>query len=937
MIYKLLATIILIAAVTFWLIADYAQRQPAVNEIRARLSSNGRGSKFAVCDETGDGMKEFSSVDFTNVNHDYMNYYLFNIENPQEYLDGNADAEVVEKGPYALRKFTTKYDITFKKSTVSTRNTGPNAAIEYKVAEAYVALDKEVALQSNMRREDDLSLTWSNDQIVDLPSEAQRTPSYLSFSDEITNLSQEYLKLLGQVNDEMSMILRMVCSPKQVENILTAGSTDGKAQCTANQLKDPNEDCSCCMLDDTYAMMTKQNGGSEPAFTNCDVHFDESDALMSTLNYLAYLDGGVVVKESGDMVLGGNETFTKDFYGLEKYYSPVMQRHSVNELLFGFPSATLGLFLPHSVLPDAYKANSNSLTMAQVAAKLLTGELDDTLPVKIGNSAKYTKDVGEVCSSKCTSVESSDSLAHSPLGHVCDGKTAERHTTNVMDEIFLGGIDCAPYSFTYATKMMCTNISQTLDAAPNTPGYERCVCADGSDDWRTKGCCLSGGKLDTDLTGWGCLHSVPGKIGPNYLGKTGDVGRAVETWISRAPADEPKFSKFMCPAVGFRTAEQRELNYYEQFESKTQFTTYYDTGRERIQQRDAESSSSVPYVSNVTGNGPDLTGGLGFSPRGGEVAISNGFPLTRTRYVFDENAKRPFSYQFQVAIYGAKGCGTEKCLSAARFHLSNDEFTRTDSKNGKGLPYNGLQPIGHLVGSPMYLHRPFYLNGDEELYSQKNNSYLSKSNGNGVKIYHAGSYGNDINAADPGSFTVGGTNENFKLVDKTWVDGNNNFQSFIDIEGATGITTSSNVSYGFSQSIWECNPKTNAHCKLAAKSQKEAACYEDYGTTYFDALSSADKSALNSLERNEFTYPCSATNLISPKVTAGKIIPTYWFDSTSTINPKKMDPLVEDGEKFYSVLVTFLLSVAVGEIAQMLAFWLFLIKPKKTASIGAET
>ena len=307
--------------------------------------------------------------------------------------------------------------------------------------------------------------------------------------------------------------------------------------------------------------------------------------------------------------------------------------------------------------------------------------------------------------------------------------------------------------------------------------------------------------------------------------------------------------------------------------------------------------------------------------------------------MFDENAKRPFSYEFQIDIYGARGCGTEKCLTAARFHLSDDEFTKTDSKSesGKGTPYNGLQPIGHLVGSPMYLHRPFFLNGDEELYSQKNNTYLTKSNGNGVNIYHAGSYGNDINAADPGSFTVGETNENFKLVDKAWVEGNNNFPAFLDIEGATGITFTSSVSYGFSQSIWECNPKTNAHCKLAAKSQNGAACYEDYGTTYFNALSSADKSALNSLERNEFTYPCSATNLISPKVTAGKIIPTYWFDSTSALHPTKVDPFVEDGALFYKVQVTWITAVAVGELVILLAFYLCLMQPKKTAAIDAET
>ena len=214
-----------------------------------------------------------------------------------------------------------------------------------------------------------------------------------------------------------------------------------------------------------------------------------------------------------------------------------------------------------------------------------------------------------------------------------------------MDEIFLGGIDCAPYSFTYATKMMCTKISATLTVAPNTPGYEQCVCADGSDDWMTTGCCLAGGKLDTDLTGWGCLHSVPGKIGPNYLGKTGDVGRAIETWISRKPTDEPKFSKFMCPAIGFRTEEQKELNFYEQFESKTEFTTYYDTGRERIQQRDAESNSAVPYVSKVTGNSPDLTGGLGKFVLDSKINFNSTFSIIYSALYRIQRKRRRKIYQ----------------------------------------------------------------------------------------------------------------------------------------------------------------------------------------------------------------------------------------------------------------------------------------------------
>jgi len=194
---------------------------------------------------------------------------------------------------------------------------------------------------------------------------------------------------------------------------------------------------------------------------------------------------------------------------------------------------------------------------------------------------------------------------------MCNGKTTERHETNDMDEISFGGIDCKPYSFTYATKMQCNEVSSTLLIAPNTPGYKECACADGSEDWKTTGCCLAGGMLnEVDLAGWGCLYPVPGLVGPNFLGKNGDVGRAIETWIAKNPPNS-KISNFMCPEKGVKLPQHKELGFYEQYESKTEFTTYYDTGRPRIQQDDAESNSAVPYVATVSGTNLEYTGGTG--------------------------------------------------------------------------------------------------------------------------------------------------------------------------------------------------------------------------------------------------------------------------------------------------------------------------------------
>jgi len=391
----------------------------------------------------------------------------------------------------------------------------------------------------------------------------------------------------------------------------------------------------------------------------------------------------------------------------------------------------------------------------------------------------------------------------------------------------------------------------------------------------------------------------------------------------------------MCPEKGVKLPQHKELGFHEQYESKTEFTTYYDTGRPRIQQRDAESNSAVPYVATVSGTNLEYTGGTGFTGRGGERAVSNGFPLNWTRMVFDENAKRSFAYEFDQGPF-TKACGSKnKCIGASRFLISEDEFTKTGNTadNGKGLPYNGLQPLGHQVGSPLYMHRPFFLNGDEELYAQKNNSHVFKNDGNGINLYHAASYGSSSASQGPGSFTVGGTNANFKLVDKSWASGNEeNFQAFIDIEPGSGATILSNVSFGFSQSFWECNPGTNERCKLAAKSKGETLCYKDHGNNYFSTFNSSEKSILTGLGRDVYSYPCSANNLFTPQVIAGKVMPMYWYNFISSINPKKVDPLVEDGVGFRKIQATFIVSFFIGEMAILLSAYLLTLKGKKTAA-----
>jgi len=294
------------------------------------------------------------------------------------------------------RKHSIKYGVGFKASTM-TDSGDPleNGAIEYNVANVYVPLDKniDVTATTMTRDEDDLSLSWSSTERKTVASYDKAMPSHLSMTDKITNLSPIYQSIIGEVNDEFTLVLSMVCTPNQIANIFLA---DTKPQCSDSELNDMDAElCSCCMLRDMF------EAEGEPAdHTACDEHLDESGYLMSELSLLAYYDGGVVVKEAGEAKYSGDGNFVKTMHLQTSIYSPIIQSHTVNDILFGRPSAYVGKVVPMLYFAEARKAMKAAgiadPTATAIATELLTGGMVADLPFELGDIASYTKKVGAV-------------------------------------------------------------------------------------------------------------------------------------------------------------------------------------------------------------------------------------------------------------------------------------------------------------------------------------------------------------------------------------------------------------------------------------------------------------------------------------------------------------------------------------------------------------
>lgn len=191
---------------------------------------------------------------------------------------------------------------------------------------------------------------------------------------------------------------------------------------------------------------------------------------------------------------------------------------------------------------------------------------------------------------------------------MCEGFADERHTQTSVDGVTLGGIDCKPYSATYSTMKMCNQIDTAL-AVSSDPSMEQCACANGSDDYKTTGCCLASGKFNgLDLTAHGCLYPVDGVLGTNYVGKytgtssgkpTVDLGEASQAFVGleSSKTQTKKHTQFMCPdkASGdtLTIPEHKHFGRFEAFEGSSSHVTYLATGNHRMRQTDSAENDDA--------------------------------------------------------------------------------------------------------------------------------------------------------------------------------------------------------------------------------------------------------------------------------------------------------------------------------------------------------
>lgn len=290
------------------------------------------------------------------------------------------------------------------------------------------------------------------------------------------------------------------------------------------------------------------------------------------------------------------------------------------------------------------------------------------------------------------------------------------------------------------------------------------------------------------------------------------------------------------------------------------------------------SPSSVGYsIGNVSGEIFGMHEGKGFKPQflSREMTASNS-PLKDMIpiWVGFRRGTLPFQYVKNVQVSSITANYYE-----TKFELTDDPTKLEEEQRSGMLPYQNLVSAYYTSGGrPIIMSAPNYYGSEERVLSQSDNHPRRSNSTVGVSLYRTRD-GYDTNSQL--------LSEPVLITPDTWNAYSSSYAGSISIEPATGITLDGAVVNQMSTFTWNCDPTIDSSCGLfyfnKTASHGGKLCYKN-GPSY---------------------YPCSATNVFTPYVMGGKILPIYWLRATPQIPSTVFNSLhaVQRKEYVASILV----------------------------------
>lgn len=621
--------------------------------------------------------------------------------------------------------------------------------------------------------------------------------------------------------------------------------------CTTTQIgliNSPNPAVPYCGEDEMKEPVTCRCCALTPTAnaTTCTDIASKSSRSGGILSWISKYDGGIQL----------SDTPSPNFRLSTGDYTALVRETNVKEISLGAPSTLMGFFGTNRAI--------------------LGGDLES-----IQEIAKVTNDMKDACSplnfcpvmlQLLQRVKKNPANAEEILKAIdCSGiipSADELENTYGLDHDralelrYLEGVNCRPYGLTLA-------ISTTIQLQVLAGAGASYTCADAS---HSLPCCMTtfaAPALGLDGSGVGCLGWANGIIQSRNLFSVEEA----QKYITPAPH-----------AKSFTACAEKSLRYrQEMWHGRDGWIGWFTPDSYVYPNMNWADPAIVTGATAGTVNGTftpyDIEGtqmairkGRGVTTGFLDYDLSDGEPISRT-----ENVWAPFrisSLEFRLKE-------TVKYLDLKCAYMTpyiQTEFTAAEheARQRQGeMPYPNQKNVAYSKGLPVVVGYPNFYKVNEAILSQSSNAARFAPDGSEIQLYRTrDGYNADSILLDTPVRMDTDTLETFGA----------EYEGDIMIEPASGFTLDARVVTMVSNYVWQCDPRLDSNCQLMASAYNVSnpQCY-NFGTGT--------------------QLPCSVTNVFTPMVHGGKVMPLLWVRSLAVPSEDLVDILLGVSDTRYALSI----------------------------------
>lgn len=613
----------------------------------------------------------------------------------------------------------------------------------------------------------------------------------LDITDEIYSINVAYLAVLGNARHEAMLMLAATCTRPQLG---TMGNTNVPV-CLSEQVGNESFVCQCC------SPSPLENS------TTCSDIASPTSTAGGLISFLSMLDGGVKMSDEATA-----------FPLSSGVYSPLVTKKTVSQLISGTSSSLLGVFRYQlGGAEDKVAIGNATEDMVDACAPLGYCPTLPELLVQLEQASSLPQIIGMLKQLDCSG------LIPDTEGLVDAGVEESR-----AEELrYLEGVDCRPYTSTL--------ISSALIVATDAP-Y---TCAKGS-----LPCCLSSYTIPGmgEGAGLGCLMFISGAVIMRQVYSVEEAYNGIlpspdiEVYTGCADNDD---------AYNVISWQGRqEINHWFVPDSYSYPNMpWADPSIKPISP--AGGVAGAMNKGNASGITVAARKGRGVTSKFLDYKLTDGAPIDKNETVFLPRALASKTLLY-VESSDVDGVPTNdfEFLYLTNYSEAEDEARQVSGE----MPYANLVNMRFKKGAPAISSLPNFLDVDERILSQLDNSERHAADGCGVSLYKTRN----------GYHRYATLQSSPELMTKDSVASERSeFVGRASIEPATGVSLRTRAQNMGSAYTWNCNPQLDPSCGFMASAHNasDPLCY---------------------IFGNGKQMPCGATNVFTPRVHGGKVLPLFW-------------------------------------------------------------